>query len=181
MSTEKLYYHEGDIEKFDTLELDTSKHVYFTLSAKKFIAMVEQAEALHINSFNLHYGTHNIGHSLFKSANQHWDEAGDLEMGTYGEEGEIDNYWCSRAIIMVEKYNFEGIAKRAEHYIESNQRILCKVDGFEISAQLVCHNGSEELGEMFIPFGQIMKRERMVINAGGVKGRDYEEVINFWR
>lgn len=164
----KVAFHTAnDVVEVEHLAVDITKNVYFTLSALQLHELVMQAESMGIASFLLSYSKGDMWHLL---KGNHVD--GDLVMGTHGAEGDIDNYWCDSASILMQTAELRTVVDRARKYQDYEQlRILCKVDEFDISAVLsIDVHFNKPLD--YAPFGVITRKECFVRKGG----RDYKVV-----
>lgn len=162
---EKVAFHTANsVVDVEHLPVDITKNVYFTLSAEKLNDMCERAKAMHITSFHIMYSKGDMWHLL--NGNVH---TGNLVMGTHGDEGDIDNYWCDSAKIHVQLADMERIVNSAKKYQDYEElRILCKVDEFNIIAGLSLELHFDKL-VTYGTFGAITHKECLVRTAE----RDY--------
>ena len=148
------------------LDVDVSLNVYFTLSMDKLIDMFNMAKKLKVDVFNIHYRSHIMTHSL------DIDGETSLLMGTYGEEGEIDSYWCDMASIRIETKQLKLIVDKADGYVDGHLlRLLCRVNGgnnVDITAKISISDDD------YIPFGFISHKQCTEFVDDSLDGREYK-------
>ena len=161
----KVAFHTAnDVVEVEHLAVDITKNVYFTLNVYNLEDMCQRAKAMHITAFNVLYSKGDMWHLLNGTVIN-----GNLLMGTYGDEGDIDNYWCDSAKIHVQLADVERIVNQAKTYQDYERlSILCKVDEFKISAGLSLDLHFDKL-VTYSTFGYITKKECLVRTAE----RDY--------